>query len=477
MLSNLVNHKRNIQYTFIVIILLLGICFRFFGIDNPVADWHSFRQADTASVARLYIKNGINLFDPRYHDISTIQSGLFNPNGYRLVEFPVYNALIAYSYKLFPLIGLETWARILSVYFTIISALAIYLIGKRFINTWGGILAAFFFLFIPYNIYFTRVILPEPLTTAMGLLGLLFFVYSVDIDNKKLLLLSSVLFSLAILVKPFTVFYFIPLTYLLINKYKPKSISSLLFVIRKYLVFSLIVLIPFFIWRYIEELHPEGIPFYKWIFNGDGIRFKPSFWRWIFGERLGYLILGTWGLILFATGLIKKTNNFFIHYFLLGMFLYVSVVATANVRHDYYQTLTIPAIALTVASGALFLIKRGYIGIILLLFSFFVMMMVGLTKIREFYKIDHPEIIDAGVATDMLLPKNAIIIAPYNGDTAFLYQTKRTGWPYVDRPISEMIKEGAQYYVSVNYDDQTNEFISKFPTVKRTSEYIILKLQ
>jgi hypothetical protein len=76
-----------------------------------------------------------------------------------------------------------------------------------------------------------------------------------------------------------------------------------------------------------------------------------------------------------------------------------------------------------------------------------------------------------------LIPPDALIIAPYNGDTAFLYQTKRIGWPYVDRPINEMVAEGAEYYISVNYDAQTNEFMKSFPVVKKNSEYVILKLK
>ncbi len=95
---------------------------------------------------------------------------------------------------------------------------------------------------------------------------------------------------------------------------------------------------------------------------------------------------------------------------------------------------------------------------------------------REFYKINHPEIIEAGIAVDRITPKEALFVAPYNGDTAFLYQTKRWGWPVVDRPLPEIIQKGADFYVSVNFDSQTNEFMQKFVTVEKTSNYVILDL-
>jgi hypothetical protein len=41
---------------------------------------------------------------------------------------------------------------------------------------------------------------------------------------------------------------------------------------------------------------------------------------------------------------------------------------------------------------------------------------------------------------------DAKVIAPYMGDTAFLFQTNRTGWP-IGFEIDKKIAEGAQYYV------------------------------
>lgn len=228
---------------------------------------------------------------------------------------------------------------------------------------------------------------------------------------------------------------------------------------------------------------PEGIPFWKWTFNGDDIRFRPSFWRWIFGERLSKMILGYWGLIPFAFGILsEKKNSRFVSFFLLGMFLYVSVIATANVRHDYYQTIAIPAVCLALAKGTVYmwndktldrLLLRGFLGL-----SLIIMMMTSLYQIREFYNINHPEILRAGEAVDRLVPKDSLVIAAYNGDTAFLYQTKRKGWPVVDRPIRELIENGAEFYVSVNLGHyQTMEFMEEFKVLEITEEYVIVDLR
>ena len=66
---------------FIAAIVVLALVLRLYKIDNPVADWHSWRQADTASVTRVFAKDGINLFLPRFQDLSSIPSGQTNPPG------------------------------------------------------------------------------------------------------------------------------------------------------------------------------------------------------------------------------------------------------------------------------------------------------------------------------------------------------------------------------------------------------------
>jgi hypothetical protein len=79
-----------------------------------------------------------------------------------------------------------------------------------------------------------------------------------------------------------------------------------------------------------------------------------------------------------------------------------------------------------------------------------------------------------------------LVIAPYNGDTAFLYQTRRAGWPIIEGDIEELIKKGAHYYVSVSFDDLTNQLINeanlpdetkrKYKIIDQTSKYVIIQL-
>ncbi len=455
-LINLVKGIVKSEYFLLTIMLLVGLLVRLYKIDNPVADWHSWRQADTAAVSRNYINDGINMFYPTYDDVSSIQSGKDNPTGIRMVEFPIYNVIHTILYNSFGVFSIEKWGRITTALITLLTATFLFLLGKKHYSSKIGLLTAFFFLFLPFNVYFSRVILPDPLGVLFTVSALYFF----GLNN----VVSALLFGLAFLQKPFFAVYLLPLLPEFLKKEKIKSNLAFLF----------ISFLPFAVWRFWTGLHPEGIPFYKWAFNGDRIRFHPAYFRWLFGERIGILILGTWGLVPFAFGLIRKLKNNFNTYFALSGLSYLVIVATANVRHDYYQILIIPPIAMTLALGTTYLWRRSKL---ILVLSLVTMFLLSWDRIKPFYQVNHPELMEIGKIVDETLPKDAQIVIPYNGDTAFLYQTKRKGWPAVDDSIDNIIERGADYYVSIDLGStDTVNFSKRFETVTKTDKYVILDL-
>jgi 4-amino-4-deoxy-L-arabinose transferase-like glycosyltransferase len=399
-----------------------------------------------------------------------------------MVELPIYNAIHALLFSKIGIFNLEIWGRLLTIFSALVTSTFLYLIGKRLMGKAGGFLTAFFYLFIPFNIYFTRVILPDPMGVTFGVISLWAFLKFVDDDSHPFLYVSAIFMALALLIKPYLAFYLFPIGYLAINRYGLKSILRNKSLLVKASIFLLISAAPFLIWRTWIGRYPEGIPFYEWAFNGDGIRFRPSFWFWIFGERLGHLILGSFGLIPFVFGVMNtKVKNWFVHTFLLGAFFYVVIVATANVRHDYYQILIIPAISLALSSGFIFLWDNTFfnktLSRIVAIFSVMVMLITGFSLIKDNFNVNHPEIVEIGKRVDEITPKGALIVAPYNGDTAFLYQTNRSGWPAVDDSIDKIIARGADYYVSLDLGSSDTKTIeARFKTVEKTNRYIIIDL-
>lgn len=473
-----------IKGKFILIgIIVLAFVVRLYRLNFPLADWHSWRQADTAAVSRRYLDEGINLLYPRYDDLSSIPSGRENPQGWRFVEFPLYNGLHTLVSKIFPVFSFEVWGRLLSNLISLGSLYFLYLIVKKLLDKKTALFSAFFFAFLPFNIYYSRTILPEPVMVFFSLTFIYFFVCWIESVGKKASLVNLGLFSLflslAILTKPFVVFLGLPLLYFAFKNLKFKLIRLDLF------LGVLLALILFAAWRWWESHFPAGIPDFTWLFNSTGIRFRPAFFRWLFAERLGKLILGYWGAVFFVLGLVKKPEEkegWFFHWWLLSILLYFAIFATGNVTHDYYQIIAIPIISVFLAKGSVFLISLPknlvhrftvyclLITVYLFLFSF------SWFHVRDFFNINHPEIVEAGEAVDRLAPKEALVVAPYGGDTAFLYQTKRKGWP-VGGAIEDKVKRGAAYFVSVNFDEETTELMRRCPILLQKEKFVIINLK
>ena len=280
------------------------------------------------------------------------------------------------------------------------------------------------------------------------------------------------------MVKPFALFFALPHLAILFRSLATKDLNML-----DILSYGAITLVPFGMWRKHIAQYPEGIPSSGWLYNEDQIRFRPAWFRWLFGERIGKMILGSWGTALLVLGIIAKPTKGGIAYWLwgIGTVLYFSVTAAGNVRHDYYQAIIIPFLCIFLAKGTYLLMsltRSVYSRFLTLSMTVFIIIFtIGMSwyDIKGYYQINNPAIVEAGKAIDRLTPKDAKVIAPYQGDTAFLYQTHRSGWP-VSFYIEKRIAAGATYYVSTSYDDEARDLEKKYTLVEKNDRYIIIKL-
>src|SRR5579859_4890065 len=142
---------KNVSYLILAGIILVGFIVRLYRFDNPIADWHSWRQADTSAVSRNFVNKGFDILHPRFDDLSNVPSGKDNPNGYRFVEFPIYNITQAGLYRLFGILTLEEWGRIVTIISSSLATLFLFLIVSRHSKKTIGLFVSFFYTFIPYD--------------------------------------------------------------------------------------------------------------------------------------------------------------------------------------------------------------------------------------------------------------------------------------------------------------------------------------
>lgn len=497
------------------LILLLALSLRLYKISEPLADWHSWRQADTASVTREYFKGEVDLLHPRYHDLSDIQSGIDNPQGYRMVEFPLINAVTAWLYQLsHPIHDLElhVFSRLVSILFSLGTVVTMYLLVKHLFSSTVGLLTGIVLAVLPFFVFYSRSVLPEIPLLFFSTLSLYWGILCINskprIQNRYLLG-SSLAAAISLLIKPTSGFILFPLIVYGISVHNFGWIFK-----TKHIIASSFVVIPLLSWRYWIAQFPEGIPAYHWLLNFDDIRFSGAFFYWLFADRIGRLILGYWGLVLLGAGIISldkssqipsplswreyatdrifkffsriysqkpsdsqiKPVNAFIYSWILSMLAYLIIFAGGNVRHDYYQIMLVPLLSLLIALGLYqLIIKRSIISVSLGLVSFIFMLMFSWYHVRDYYSIHNWAMVEAGRVVDQITPADALVIAPYNGDTAFLYQTNRRGWP-IGHNIQDKIEKGATHYVTTNFDDEAKELIEQYQVIHQTDDYIIIKL-
>ena len=464
---------------------------RLYRIHYPLLDWHSWRQADTASVTREYVKaDHVDLLRPQYHDLSNIPSGKANPQGYRMVEFPIINGLIAqfllFSQSLGFNFDLVIVSRLFSILASLIAIYALYRLIKLIDSLPLALLSALIYAILPYAVYYGRAILPEPFVMAFSLLSLWHwaeFCHRISLKKEQQAKqqhtwlhysLALIALALAALLKPFVAF--LAPVYLMIAWF---YLDKKTFNIPAFYLFALLAFLPLLLWRHWITNFPAGIPASAWLFNQNNIRLRPAWWSWLFYERLTKLFLGFTGLILLFANLWQARRVWLIYVaWWLGIVLYFVVIATGNVQHDYYQNLMIPIVVISLARGSLILREKftkpliGSLVVTLLIASSIIL---SAQRIAGYFNVNTWEYVEAGQAVDRLAPDSALVIAPAMGDTAFLFQTNRRGWP-VGFAIEEKIAQGATIYVSINDDDERRALAEQYATLEVGERYLILDL-
>lgn len=465
------NEQRNfkkLDIYLLAVIVLVGLILRLYKINTPLADFHSWRQADTAAVGRNFVKDGFDLLHPRYDDISNIQSGVENPQGYRFVEFPIYNATFAALYagtsKLTPNnYPIEVYARLVSLVSSLFILAIIYYLLLKERDRISAVVGAAIYAILPFSVFFSRTVLPD--TSALSYMFIsIFFMYlftEATTTRKQVLFytLSLISFALSLLVKPTVIFYGLSVLLLFIRKYE-------LVIIKKWHVYLyfLLAAVPLIIWRSYISQFPEGIPTSAWLITSvntyqglQNIFFKPAFFRWIFFERINNIILGGYLSIFLILGILNRKNTFFLLSFLVAAMAYLLTFQGGNVQHEYYQIFILPALGIFVGVGVgtiltntkTFVHPLVSVPIIVVLFA--LSMFFSYYRVRDYYNYSS-DLIQLGKVINTLTSDTDRIVTDSTGDTTLLYIADRKGAPAVYKSLPELKLQGYTHFATSKKD-------------------------
>lgn len=453
-------------------ILLLGLFLRLYHVSYPYLDHHSWRQTDTAMIARNFYRNNFNILRPE------IDWNGDEPSVIEL-EFQITPYLTSILYIFF---GIKDWVgRIVPIIFSLLSIIYIYKLIEFYHNSRLALFSTFVYAILPLNVFFTRVLMPESGMILFSIAALYYFSRFTKYEKQMDFILSIIFTTLAFLSKLSSVYLIFPLAYIVFLKYKFKFITNK----RIWLFFLITLLITALYYGYMHynadiKIMPYKIGADKWgnlqIWN-DSNYYKTLF------LRFRTIIFTSIGLLLLIAGLILGRQNLFFYSWLGSVILYFFVVAKGNAVHTYYQMPIIPigAYFIGIALYRIYKIRR------LRIFSYvmcLVLLYASLVTLLPLYGMYAYSVYPAASKLQEIDPDNSLVLSvPHRKDTMpeLLYYADRKGWvirpsELSDEKIEEYIKKGVKYMVMTepNYLKSKDNLWGQGAYI--TDNFIILKI-
>lgn len=489
-MKRLDKNKKNLYMVFAFIVLI-----RLFGLTMPILEGTATRQAQTATIARNFYRDGFNVLYPKVDWFG-------NAPGYLVLEFPLFNVLAASGYFLTG--GVHEWVgRLLSILFFIGGCLFLYGIARKLFNEKIALWAMAVFGLSPLSIIFSRAYMPDFEMIFFSLGALYFLLKFYFSDKQSHHWLSALFLSLAFLVKLHSFYIVVPLFYLIWKKQKKR-----LFIDYKNWIYLIIAVMPAILWyMHAKSVHSHFTPqeaYNYTLTNWFNIKtlLRGDFYINIMQIYSGILLTPI-GLTLFIAGLFIKTKGKenLIWPWLFGSIIFLIVFAT-HIEDPYYNLNFLPIASIIIArmivffseqdlSRTFFKSRWAKVILILLIVPFWLRYTLYAYVVPQGYRY----LPEAGKRVQELSQPKDLVIASASGGPQGLYFCDRKGFTFSipqnpgedDAAIAKLkkyISEGARYFVAAKIDDfqnslQFKEYLFKHYKVAdyQKGKFIIFELE
>jgi len=354
--------------------IALGVALRLSHIGDPyLADFHAWRQADTAAFAHGYLNDSLDPFDPSIDRYPCEHRA--TPFGRVESEWPGVQWLSA-----LPLAALGQdypppwYLRSVSILFYVLTCLYLAALVQRLDgNATTALISVLAFSVLPLSIFFTRTVQPDGPSLCFAV-GMLFHLDSwLDRGRSSVTreptrwrqslhaFASGAFASLALLVKISNAFMGVPAVYVILRR------QGLVGAVRNasLWVWGVFALLPVVFWyRHARE--------FAWSFGIWGDRGASKFtdiayakdleiWKRL-GERQVHEILTWGGLVLLLVGVSsvrRSPSARLAAVWLVAVAFFIIATLKGNNRHIYYQLPMVLPAAVLIAQGVWTLLQGG----------------------------------------------------------------------------------------------------------------------
>jgi 4-amino-4-deoxy-L-arabinose transferase-like glycosyltransferase len=441
-------------------VLALALSLRLVQVGAPILGVHSWRQADTAAMARNFHEGGYRLLYPQ------VDWGGAGP-GYVESEFPAFPYAVALLQGAFG--PSEAWGRLLAA---LLSTLTVYLLYRLARDAYGderaAVWAAFVFAVLPLSVYYGRAFMPEAAMLCASVAAVHAFDRWTRTGARRWYLLAAGATSMACLLKLPCLYLGLPLLYLAWRTWGRGLVRR-----PALWAFAALVLAPVALWyAHAHALYRHGgVTFGIWEYGSDKwgnwrLVGSGEFWNGVFLRSLAERHLTWAGVPLAVIGLfLPRTGRRagIVDAWLLALAVYVIVVARGNYVHEYYQLPFLPplsiamgrAISAAFASGPRLAWRAGAVAALLAL----VLVLSG-SRLASYWRREDPTrspLFELARLVERQTPPAVRIVALDQGNPTLLYLAHRKGWhasPEDLTPGALRIRaaEGARFVAGLRQD-------------------------
>lgn len=452
-------------------LVVLTLAVRLIHVDEPFLDLQTWRQADTAAVARNYFEEGFDFFHPRV-------DWRGDTPGYVEMEFPLYNYLVACGYWL---IGSpQEWVgHLLSALFSAATIPLLYALSRTLHGTTAARIASFVFAVNPLDVFYGRAIMPDATMLFFSVGAVLFFMRWAETARVSTYAAAVVFAALAFLVKVPTLYLGLPLFFLACERFGTTTFRR-----PALWAYVLLTLVPTALWHYhgyrlFEQTHlTYGIwnryGYAKW--GNPDVLAQGSFYALMLA-RLWGVVLTPVGFVLLVAGALKKVRErreWVLHVWLLALVVFVLIAAEGNRVHKHYQLPFVPVAAIFAGKALASFLSDGWhlrlarslvvrrlsvAACLTALAAFGYVYAAPLFVAHPFYRAQY----EIGRDVDRLIPKDALIVtgelddnkgSPYRSQSpVLLYFSHRKGWQLLPEEFADANRlrdlraRGARYFL------------------------------
>ncbi|HZD60114.1 MAG TPA: glycosyltransferase family 39 protein [Anaerolineae bacterium] len=448
----------------LIVILVIAFIIRLYGLTDPLVDFSSWRQVDTASIARNFAEHDFNILHPQ------LEYDGPGPN-YGQLELQITTFLIALIYKL---AGInDAYARLVPALFFMGAVIYLYRFVKRYSDRLTANLSALIFSMLPMGVFYSRAAQPESAMLFFGIASLYYFSSWCDKQTGRSYLLATVTGALSVLAKLPNIFLFIPVLMIAWERFGARLIKNRWII----LYFAIILTITIGYFGYLGWLVSNfGSPYDYHNYTNPGERtgaFVSNITRKhvlpqllaapISPESIDYfkrflpgLVFTPLGLALFFISILPIRMRGIgagqlrpLYAWVIAMVIYALTIVSV-IRIDYYLIPILPIasffIARALASLGSSRLTQIIMGTLVAIMAF-----QSYTTVAPLYKLDMKYYRFGMELGESLRSQEPIILGTYN--PAILYYSGHRGWRSDDVSLEEfkyLLAQGAGYYVPLN---------------------------